>query len=58
MYAIRSYYGETSTVSDFLLPLLLQARTLSIQSDGLFNPAIGRLIALWGFHSDERNNFV
>jgi thiamine biosynthesis lipoprotein len=45
--------GETTTVSDFLLPLLLQARTLSIQSDGLFNPAIGRLIALWGFHSDE-----
>jgi len=45
--------GESATVSDFLLPLLLQARTLSIQSDGLFNPAIGRLIALWGFHSDE-----
>jgi thiamine biosynthesis lipoprotein len=45
--------GETTTVSDFLLPLLQQARTLSIQSDGLFNPAIGRLIALWGFHSDE-----
>ncbi|MGD8874998.1 MAG: FAD:protein FMN transferase [Gammaproteobacteria bacterium] len=45
--------GEGTTVSDFLLPLLLQARTLSIQSDGLFNPAIGRLIALWGFHSDE-----
>ena len=45
--------GEATTVSDFLLPLLLQARTLSIQSDGLFNPAIGRLIALWGFQSDE-----
>jgi thiamine biosynthesis lipoprotein len=45
--------GETTPVSDFLLPLLRQARTLSIQSDGLFNPAIGRLIALWGFHSDE-----
>jgi len=45
--------GETTTVSDFLLPLLLQARTLSIQSDALFNPAIGGLIALWGFHSDE-----
>jgi thiamine biosynthesis lipoprotein len=45
--------GETTTVSDFLLPLLLQARTLSVQSDGLFNPAIGRLIALWGFQSDE-----
>jgi thiamine biosynthesis lipoprotein len=45
--------GKGTTVSDFLLPLLLQARTLSIQSDGLFNPAVGRLISLWGFHSDE-----
>jgi thiamine biosynthesis lipoprotein len=45
--------GETTTVSDSLLPLLLQARDLSVQSDDLFNPAIGRLISLWGFHSDE-----
>jgi len=45
--------GESTTVSNFLLPLLQQARTLSMQSDGLFNPAIGGLIALWGFHSDE-----
>jgi len=45
--------GESTTVSDFLLPLLQQARTLSIRSDGLFNPAIGGLISLWGFHSDE-----
>jgi len=27
---------------------------LARQSDDLFNPAAGRLIALWGFHSDER----
>ncbi|HYQ72947.1 MAG TPA: FAD:protein FMN transferase [Gammaproteobacteria bacterium] len=45
--------GESTTASDFLLPLLQQARTLSLQSDGLFNPAIGGLISLWGFHSDE-----
>ena len=45
--------GEATRVSDFLLPLLVQARALSIQSDGLFNPAIGGLISLWGFHSDE-----
>jgi len=45
--------GEAATVSDFLLPLLQQARTLSSRSGDLFNPAIGRLIALWGFHSDE-----
>jgi len=45
--------GETTTVSNFLLPLLLQARSLSQLSHDLFNPAIGKLIALWGFHSDE-----
>lgn len=27
---------------------------LARQSNGLFNPAAGKLIALWGFHSDER----
>ncbi len=45
--------GEFHRVSPFLLPLIRQAKKLSEQSDDLFNPAIGRLIALWGFHSDE-----
>ncbi len=40
-------------VSDQLGELLRQAQAYSAQSDGLFNPAIGRLIGLWGFHSDE-----
>jgi thiamine biosynthesis lipoprotein len=46
--------GRTVEVSDRLLPLLSQARDLSHQSEGLFNPAIGGLIGLWGFHADER----
>jgi thiamine biosynthesis lipoprotein len=45
--------GRTMTVSDQLAELLRQAQTYSSESDGLFNPAIGRLIGLWGFHSDE-----
>jgi thiamine biosynthesis lipoprotein len=45
--------GGAVEVSDFLLPLLEQSRQLYQQSDGLFNPAIGALIGLWGFHSDE-----
>lgn len=45
--------GESMRVSDFLLPLLIQGKALYDASDGLFNPAIGRLIALWGFHDDE-----
>jgi len=45
--------GRFHEVSPFLLPLIRQAKTLSIESDDLFNPAIGKLIELWGFHSDE-----
>ncbi len=37
-----------------LLPLLRTANRLSRLSNGLFNPVIGKLVALWGFHSDER----
>ena len=37
-----------------LIPLLRRARALSLASGGLFNPGIGRLLALWGFQSDER----
>ncbi len=46
--------GESRPVSPFLLPLITHSQRLFEQSEGLFNPAIGRLIALWGFHSDER----
>ena len=35
-----------------VLPLLLEAGRLSQLSNGLFNPAIGKLIALWGFHDN------
>ena len=45
--------GESRQVSDFLLPLVRQAKEHYATSDGLFNPAIGRLIDAWGFHADE-----
>lgn len=46
--------GQTYTVPDAsLLFMLKQAKQWSIASDGLFNPAIGKLIALWGFHRDD-----
>lgn len=44
--------GEFSA-NPVIIPILQQAQTLSQQSDGLFNPAIGHLIRLWGFQSDE-----
>lgn len=40
-------------VPDDLIPLLRQANELYRKSDGLFNPAIGKLIGLWGFHKDD-----
>ncbi len=36
-----------------LLSLVEQAKFFYKLTDGLFNPAIGRLIELWGFHQDE-----
>lgn len=45
--------GDAMRVSPELADLLRQARDHAQLSDHLFNPAIGRLVALWGFHSDE-----
>lgn len=36
-----------------LLAILADATRLSERSEGLFNPAIGNLVRLWGFHSDS-----
>jgi thiamine biosynthesis lipoprotein len=35
-----------------LVPILQDAIRLSELGEGLFNPAIGNLVRLWGFHSD------
>lgn len=45
--------GEGKAVSPELAAMLRDAARLSEQSDGLFNPAIGGLIGVWGFQSDE-----
>lgn len=47
---------EIST-SPGLVPILQDAARYAAQSDNLFNPAIGNLVRLWGFHADsfERN---
>lgn len=37
-----------------VLSLFHVAKDLSIQSQNLFNPAIGKLVALWGFHSNKQ----
>jgi len=45
--------GESREVTPELAAMLKDAAQLSAQSDGLFNPAIGGLVKLWGFHADE-----
>ncbi len=45
--------GRTFSAPPSVLPLVALSKRLAEQSDNLFNPAIGRLIRLWGFQSDE-----
>ena len=45
--------GESREVTPEIAAMLKDAAQLSAQSDGLFNPAIGGLVKLWGFHADE-----
>ncbi|MFZ0105247.1 MAG: FAD:protein FMN transferase [Thiobacillus sp.] len=45
-------HGERVPVDAELAALLRDAEAIAVRSGHLFNPAIGGLIALWGFHSD------
>jgi FAD:protein FMN transferase len=45
--------GESAAISAELSAILKDATQLSQQSNQLFNPAIGGLVQLWGFHADE-----
>ncbi|MGD8742380.1 MAG: FAD:protein FMN transferase [Granulosicoccaceae bacterium] len=44
--------GAEFSLAPSVLPLIIEARELSAQSHGLFNPAIGKLVRLWGFHAE------
>ena len=44
--------GETATVTPEMLGLIESAQTYAELGDHLFDPAIGNLIQLWGFHTD------
>jgi thiamine biosynthesis lipoprotein len=45
--------GKPFAAPPSVLPLLRKSQELAEQSGNLFNPAIGRLIDLWGFHTDS-----
>ena len=40
------------TVSGEMAGLLVRARDYAVDSEGLFNPALGRLVDLWGFYDE------
>jgi len=46
--------GNTVQLDEESRALIAKGITLAEQSGQLFNPAAGRLFALWGFHNDER----
>jgi thiamine biosynthesis lipoprotein len=43
--------GQSMPVSPALGELLLRSRALAAASQGLFDPGVGALVELWGFHS-------
>jgi len=45
--------GEPFQASTELAQVLRAAQQLSLETQGLFDPAIGRLIRLWGFQADQ-----
>ena len=45
--------GKAFSAGPSVLPLIKRGTELSQRSGGLFNPAIGKIIALWGFASDD-----
>ncbi|WP_024301149.1 FAD:protein FMN transferase [Pseudogulbenkiania sp. MAI-1] len=45
--------GEPAPLAPDLAELLRSAQRAEALSDGLFSPALGGLVALWGFHADS-----
>lgn len=45
--------GKSLEVSEELAALIRDSQAVAAQGDYLFDPGIGRLIALWGFQNDE-----
>lgn len=45
--------GETIEANEEIVELIRRSQHLEKATDGRFNPAIGALIGLWGFHTSE-----
>ncbi len=45
--------GQVATADDDIVAMLQQSQVLEQETGGRFNPAIGALIRLWGFHTSD-----
>jgi FAD:protein FMN transferase len=45
--------GEVAATTPSIAALIRSGQQLAHQSEGLFDPGVGKLIALWGFHSSD-----
>jgi thiamine biosynthesis lipoprotein len=45
--------GEPVEADSEIVEMIRQSQRIETASDGRFNPAIGKLIALWGFHTSD-----
>ena len=50
--------GEFFVDDDEIIRIIQQNKDLAESSNNYFNPAIGKLIALWGFHSENSNQSI
>ncbi|VAX09208.1 FAD:protein FMN transferase [hydrothermal vent metagenome] len=48
--------GGWFSANPSVIPVFEKGRELAALTDNLFNPAIGKLIALWGYHQDDPPN--
>lgn len=45
--------GQTAVADQHIAHLIQQSQAYEQASDGRFNPAIGKLVGLWGFHTSD-----
>lgn len=52
-----AHYGETIAISRYTYEMLTLSRQMYNATDGAFNPAVYRLVDLWGFSSRRMNYY-
>jgi thiamine biosynthesis lipoprotein len=56
--ALLATPGKAVPVPEVIRSLVVDSKKYHDLSGGLFNPALGKLIAAWGFHADEKPDYA